>query len=208
VLALQGASEAHLRVLAGLGVHSREVRSPRDLDGITHLVLPGGESTTIRHLLDLFGLTGELVRRHRAGELVLFGSCAGAILLGRGDGRRPQRLELLDAALERNAYGRQVHSFRAEVEVPALGRAVCGLFIRAPRIVVVGASVDVLARHDGDPVVVQGPGALAVTFHPELADDAGLHERFLSMRPEAEGVGSSLPASATDAAYRRARTGT
>ena len=184
VLALQGASEAHLAVFADLGVPAREVRAPADLEGVTHLVLPGGESTTIRHLLDLFDLTDELLRRHRAGELVILGSCAGAILLGRDDGRRPPRLELLDIALERNAYGSQARSFVTEVAVAGLAAPVRGLFIRAPRIVETGENVEVLARFDGDPVVVEGPGALAVTFHPELARDSGVHERFLAMKPQ------------------------
>ncbi len=191
VLALQGASEAHLETFARMGVPAREVRRKEDLEGLTHLVIPGGESTTIRHLLDLFGLTETIVRRHREGNLALFGVCAGAILLGRDDGERPKRLSLLDARLARNAYGRQLDSFTRDVEID--GRPFHGVFIRAPKFSEVGPGARVLARDSGDPVLVEGPGLLAATFHPELSGDARVHERFLAIRPEpaARPVGST-----------------
>jgi 5'-phosphate synthase pdxT subunit len=179
VLALQGGFEPHDRMLRALGVEQVLVRSPQQLHEVTHLVLPGGESTTLHHLLQLFGMWELLRERHAAGELVLFGTCAGAILLGRGADARPPRLELLDAELERNAFGRQVDSFREPVDFE--GRALQAVFIRAPRIAHVGPNARVLARRGGEPVLVEGPGVLAATFHPELGEDARIHERFLSL---------------------------
>lgn len=197
VLSLQGSSEPHLRALAALGCDPVAVRQRRDLRGLTHLILPGGESTTIRRLLDLFGLTAEIVARFRAGELALYGTCAGAILLGQDDGERPARLGLLDATLDRNGFGRQIDSFVRELplalgvrELPlALGDAAprpfrC-VFIRAPRFARVGAGVKILGSLDGEPVLVEAPGALAGTFHPELTDDRRVHRHFLAMAPAA-----------------------
>ncbi|MCY3001326.1 MAG: pyridoxal 5'-phosphate synthase glutaminase subunit PdxT [Planctomycetota bacterium] len=181
VLALQGGFEPHVAMLARLGVRAREVRSVEALRAVTHLVLPGGESTTLHHLLRLFGMWDELGARFRAGELALFGTCAGAILLGRGDGERPPRLELLDAVLARNAYGRQVDSFTRELDV--LGLPMACTFIRAPRIVSVGPDVRVLAQLEADPVLVEARGLLAATFHPELGLDPRVHERFLALEP-------------------------
>ena len=182
VLALQGASTAHRAAFARLGVEAREVRNREDLEGLTHLVIPGGESTTIHHLLELFDLKREILARHRSGHLALFGTCAGAILLGGDDGDRPPRFGLLDAVLERNAYGRQVDSFSRSVHLEGLGTELHCVFIRAPRVRSVGQGARVLARLDGEPILVQGPGLLASTFHPELSDDALIHAYFL--RPE------------------------
>jgi 5'-phosphate synthase pdxT subunit len=217
VLALQGSSAPHLERLtelfaAGeLAAPPREVRQRRDLEGLSHVVLPGGESTTIRHLLDLFGLTDELVARWAAGTLRLFGTCAGAILLGQDDGTRPKRLALLDATLTRNAYGRQIDSFSEEIELalpvpqhafagapapaasnrvaPAVDRAPFhGVFIRAPRFTRVGDGVRVLARHRGETVLIAAPGLLAGTFHPELTRDLRIHRWFLGMPAAAPGT--------------------
>ncbi len=185
VLALQGGFEPHVAMLSTLGVVAREVRSPLALREVTHLVLPGGESTTLHHLLELFGM-GELIReRYLAGELALLGTCAGAILLGHAaDPReRPPRLELLDAQLERNAYGRQRESFSAPIELD--GQSLEGVFIRAPRFTHVGPNARVLAAHAGSPVLVEGPGLLAATFHPELGRDPRVHRRFLELRSAA-----------------------
>lgn len=184
VLALQGASEPHLAMLASMGVAAREVRRREDLEGLTHLILPGGESTTIRHLLDLFGLTDAIVARHRAGGLALFGVCAGAILLGRDDGVRPKRLGLLDARFTRNAYGRQIDSFTRESGI--LGRPFRCVFIRAPKVAEVGPGARILARDEGgEPILVESADGtiLAATFHPELSGDDALHRRFLAPRP-------------------------
>ena len=186
VLALQGASAPHHAVLARLGVMAREVRSPSELEGLTHLILPGGESTTIRHLLELFDLGSLLVERQRRGELKVFGLCAGAILLGRDEGADsagpagPLGLGLLDAVLERNAYGRQVHSFSRTEHLDGLGCDFRCIFIRAPRIRSVGPGVRVLgSTAEGEPLLVQAPGILAGTFHPELTGDPLLHRHFL-----------------------------
>ncbi len=183
VLALQGGVAPHFEAFSALGVEAREVRRRSDLAGVTHLVLPGGESTTLHHLLELFDLGDEIVRRHRSGELALFGTCAGAILLGHGDGERPPRFGLLDAVLERNAYGRQVDSFSERVRFDVFGgRELACVFIRAPRFLGVGSGARVLARLDGEPILVAGPGLLAATFHPELGGDPLIHRWFL--RPE------------------------
>lgn len=183
VLALQGDVAPHLERFAALGVRASEVRAPRELDGLTHLVLPGGESTTLHHLSTLFGLWEELRARHRAGRLALFGTCAGAILLGRDEGARPPRLGLLEVTVERNAYGRQLDSFERPLAVEGLDAPLRGVFIRAPRIVDVGPGVRVLARDGADPVLVEGPGCLAAMFHPELTADPALHRRFLQLAP-------------------------
>lgn len=180
VLALQGSFEPHARAVSRLGYEPVLVRAPADLEGLTHLILPGGESTTLHHLLELFGLREEIRTRASRGELALFGTCAGAILLGREDGSRPPRLGLLDANLERNAYGSQVDSFQAGIDVDGLeGGALQATFIRAPRFTNIGASARVLARLHGEPVLVEQPGVLAATFHPELSKDDRLHARFL-----------------------------
>ena len=192
VLALQGSSEAHLRAFERLGVTAREVRGPNALAELTHLVLPGGESTTLQHLLALFGLEQALAERFRAGELALFGTCAGAILLGRDEGEAPPRLGLLDATVRRNAYGRQVDSFTAELPLEHEGRSLHGVFIRAPRFEELGPDVRVLARHAGEPVLLHAPGILAASFHPELTDDPTLHRFFLE-RVGAPEPTASLP---------------
>jgi 5'-phosphate synthase pdxT subunit len=198
VLALQGASEPHRTAFVRLGVAACEVRAPHELEGLTHLVLPGGESTTLQHLLALFGLWDELCARHRAGTLALFGTCAGAILLGRHAGARPPTLALLDAELERNAYGRQVDSFAGAVELaPELAppATLPAVFIRAPRFVAQGRGVRVLARLAGEPVALEAPGLLATTFHPELTPSPWFHARFLAARP-APSSRASAPARA------------
>jgi 5'-phosphate synthase pdxT subunit len=183
VLALQGASEPHRAAFARLGVEAREVRAPRELEGLTHLVLPGGESTTLHHLLTLFGLWQPIAELHRAGELALFGTCAGAILLARHRGAKPPTLGLLDAEVERNAYGRQIDSFTRAVELVEPGeppRSFQAVFIRAPRIAAVGENVRILARDGEQPLALEAPGLLACTFHPELTTDPWFHARFLA----------------------------
>jgi pyridoxal 5'-phosphate synthase pdxT subunit len=180
VLALQGSFEPHAAALRRLDVECALVRSIEDLAGLTHLILPGGESTTLHHLLELFGLRQAIRERAARGELALFGTCAGAILMGADDGTRPPRMGLLDATLARNAYGTQVDSFEAPLHVEGLdGGPLLARFIRAPRFTHIGPSARVLARLDGQPVLVEQPGLLAATFHPELVGDDRLHARFL-----------------------------
>ncbi len=182
VLALQGASTAHRSTFAELGVETREVRGRGDLEGLSHLVLPGGESTTIHHLLELFDLRREIIARHQDRTLALFGTCAGAILLGGDDGQRPPRWGLLDAVLERNAYGSQVDSFSRSVHLEPFGAELRCVFIRAPKVRGVGPRARVLGCLDDEPILLQGPGLLASTFHPELSGDPHIHAHFL--RPE------------------------
>jgi len=184
VLALQGAVEPHRAAFGRLGVVAREVRARADLEGLTHLVLPGGESTTLDHLLRLFGLRQELIERQRSGALALFGTCAGAILLGRrpdgasGERPAPEPLGLLEVGVQRNAYGRQVDSFSRPLTLVDGGRFP-GVFIRAPRFVSPAPELKVLARDGDEPVALEGAGLMATSFHPELTTDSFFHARFL-----------------------------
>jgi 5'-phosphate synthase pdxT subunit len=171
VLALQGGFDAHARVLRSLGAEVREVRTPEDLDGIDGLVMPGGESTTMTLGIDREGLAEPLRSLVRDGTPV-FGTCAGLIMLDR------DHLGLLDVRAERNAFGRQVHSFEADLSIE--GDPVHAIFIRAPWIAEAGDDVEVLASVDGHPVAVRQGNLLAVSFHPELGPDTALHERFLA----------------------------
>jgi 5'-phosphate synthase pdxT subunit len=185
VLALQGDYEPHARALRALGVEPVLVRRPAELAELSHLVLPGGESTTLHNLLTRFGMWESLRERYAAGSLALFGTCAGAILLGRDDGTRPPRLGLLDAVLERNAYGRQTDSFTRSIVLDALGgEAFPCIFIRAPKFAAIGPRARVLAHDGADPILVEGEDILAATFHPELSGDLRLHRRFLAMEPD------------------------
>ncbi|MBK8177707.1 MAG: pyridoxal 5'-phosphate synthase glutaminase subunit PdxT [Planctomycetes bacterium] len=182
VLALQGSFEPHARAVRRLGHEPVLVRARADLGGLTHLILPGGESTTLHHLLVLFGLFDEIRERAARGELALFGTCAGAILMGQDDGTRPPRFGLIDATLARNAYGRQVDSFEAELAPGEFGAApLRAIFIRAPCLTGVGPQVRVLARHRGEPVLVEQGPHLAATFHPELAGEDRILARFLGL---------------------------
>jgi 5'-phosphate synthase pdxT subunit len=183
VLALQGASARHAAMLAQLGAEPVAVRSPADLAGVEALVLPGGESTTISMLLESSGLFDPVADR-LAGGMPAFGTCAGMILLGREilDGRPDQRcFGALDIAVQRNAFGRQVDSFEADLAVEGVdGPSVHAVFIRAPVVERVADEVDVLAAVDGRPVLCRQGRVLAAAFHPELGDDPRLHELFLS----------------------------
>jgi 5'-phosphate synthase pdxT subunit len=173
VLAIQGGFQAHERMLAGLGARVREVRVPADLDGLDGLVLPGGESTTITLGIEREGLAEPLRELARAGTPIL-GSCAGLILLDR------EHLGILDMLAERNAFGRQISSFEADLDVRGLnGAPVRGVFIRAPWIAEYGREVQVLAQIDGHPVAARQGRILAVAFHSELTDDDRVHRMFL-----------------------------
>lgn len=184
VLALQGASAPHRAAFARLGLEAREVRSAAELAAVTHLVLPGGESTTIAHLLRLFGLWEPLRARHAEGSLALFGTCAGAILLSRGADGPPPTLGLLATRVVRNAYGRQRESSVRDLALGSGLGSARGVFIRAPRFVEPDPGLSVLATLDGEPVALAGERLLATTFHPELGDDLRWHARFLeSPRP-------------------------
>jgi pyridoxal 5'-phosphate synthase pdxT subunit len=166
VLALQGGFEAHAKSLARLDVEVREVRTPEDLEGIDALVIPGGESTTIGLGVEREGLAEPLIDFARSGKPVL-GTCAGMIMLDR------EHLGVLDIGVRRNAFGRQLASFEAKLDVD--GAPHDAVFIRAPWVEDVGDEVEVLAEVHGHPVAVRQGNILAVAFHPELSGDLSLH---------------------------------
>jgi 5'-phosphate synthase pdxT subunit len=186
VLALQGAFREHLEILAAIGVEGTRVREPRDLDGVSGLILPGGESTTMRQLIDRWGLRQPILDLAGSGAPI-FGTCAGMIVLSRdiAGGEEPV-LPLLDVTVERNAFGRQLDSFEADLPVPVLGdRPVHAVFIRAPVIDRTGPGVDVLARlDDGRVVAVRERNIVATSFHPELAGETRFHRLVATMAAE------------------------
>jgi 5'-phosphate synthase pdxT subunit len=175
VLAIQGGFEAHLAKLRELGAAASEVRVPADLERLDGLVIPGGESTTIAKGIESAGL-GEPIRGlHRSGGPV-FGTCAGMIVCD------SEHLGLIDATARRNAFGRQLQSFEADLEIAGIGaEPLRAVFIRAPWVERHGPGVEVLASHDGHPVAIREGGVLACAFHPELSDDPRLHALFMAM---------------------------
>lgn len=182
VLDIQGDVAEHVRALREAGADVVRVKRPADLAGLSGLVIPGGESTTIGKLMDEYGLLDAVRERVTAG-MGVFGTCAGAILLATdiADSTQP-RLGLLDMRIRRNAYGRQRESFEEELPVSGVeGAPVKGVFIRAPVIERVGPSVEVLGTHRGRIALVRRGRILAGTFHPELTDDRRLHEYFLGL---------------------------
>lgn len=183
VLALQGAFESHQQRLTELGAPSRQVRTVHDLAGVDALVMPGGESTTMSKLLLTSGLFDPIAERI-AGGMPVFGTCAGMILLAAEvlDGRPDQRsFGAIDITVQRNGYGRQLDSFETELHVPGIdGGPFHGVFIRAPKVVRVGDGVEVLAEHDGVPVLLRRGPITVASFHPELAGDHRLHAQFLN----------------------------
>jgi 5'-phosphate synthase pdxT subunit len=184
VLALQGDFEEHIYKLSGMRVSAVPVRLPADLDGVSGLIIPGGETTTFRNLALAFGMIEplrEFGKRH-----ALWGTCAGAIILARDIGREQSVLGLMDISVERNAFGRQLNSFETDLDIPALPSAdpypFHAVFIRAPAIVRAGAGVEVLARlPDGTIVAARQKNFLATCFHPELTGDDRIHRLFLDM---------------------------
>jgi len=191
VLALQGAFREHLRILGAIGVEGVPVRLPRDLEGVAGLILPGGESTTMRQLIERWGLRQPILEL-ASGGAPLFGTCAGMIVLAREiAGGEPPILPLLDVTVERNAFGRQLDSFEADLAVPVLGdQPVHGVFIRAPVIERTGPDVDILARlDDGRIVAVRQRNVIATAFHPELAGETRFHRLVAVMASEHEDPG-------------------
>jgi 5'-phosphate synthase pdxT subunit len=178
VLALQGDFAAHKAAFADAGVPAREVRRVAELQELSGLLIPGGESTTLLNLMRDEPWFEALRRLHARGGVVA-GTCAGAILLSREVRPRQPSLALLDAVIERNAFGRQVDSFEATVEAPALGGPLDAVFIRAPRFRALFPEVEVLGRHAGEPVLVRQGNVVAATFHPELTRSRALH-RYLA----------------------------
>lgn len=181
VLALQGAFAAHEDALRGLGVATRQVRTPADLAAIDALVMPGGESTTMSRLLDTSGLFDGL-KASLSDGMPVFGTCAGMILLATDvlDGRPDQRsFGIIDITVQRNGYGRQVDSFETDIDVAGLDAPFHAVFIRAPKVVTAAASVEVLAAYDEVPVLARQGHVMVASFHPEITPDARLHEMFL-----------------------------
>ena len=181
VLALQGAFVAHQRALEDAGATTRQVRRPADLVGVDGLVIPGGESTTMSKLLSTSGLFDD-IKALLSDGLPVLGTCAGMILLASEvlDGRADQlSFGAIDISVQRNGYGRQVDSFETDLDVVGFDHPFHAVFIRAPKVVSIGANVEVLAEYDGVPVVVRQGQVMVASFHPELTHDARLHARFL-----------------------------
>ena len=180
VLAIQGDFLEHRHVLARLGVDAPEIRLPSELDGLDGLIIPGGESTTIVQLIDIYGFRSVLADRVRDG-LPVWGTCAGMIVLADSlTDRRPEPLHLMNIDVSRNAFGSQVDSFEADLDIESVeGPAFRGVFIRAPIVNRAGDGVRVLAAlPDGRPVAVRQDTMLATAFHPELTDDDRVHDLF------------------------------
>jgi len=171
VLAVQGNFREHAAMLHRLGAEAVEVRKPEQLEGLDGLVIPGGESTTFMHLMGLYGLDRAIAEFGGP----VFGTCAGMIVLDR------DHLGLVDVGVRRNAFGRQVASFEADLDVVGEDAPVRAVFIRAPWVEDVGPDVEVLAELDGHPVLAREGRFLVAAFHPELTDDTRLHERFLEL---------------------------
>jgi pyridoxal 5'-phosphate synthase pdxT subunit len=171
VLALQGGYAAHVTLLRGLGVDAHEVRTAEQLEGLDGLVMPGGESTTMTLAIERDRLA-EPLRAFAASGRPILGTCAGLIMLDRA------HLGLLDVVCERNAFGRQTHSFETDLEIG--GRGVHAVFIRAPWVTEAGPGVEILAEVEGHPVAVREGRLLGVSFHPELAGETAIHESFLA----------------------------
>jgi 5'-phosphate synthase pdxT subunit len=191
VLSLQGAFREHLDTLRAIGVEGVRVREPADLAGVSGLILPGGESTTMRQLIERWGLHEPILELADRGAPI-FGTCAGMIVLATEiSGGEPPILPLIDVTVQRNAFGRQLDSFEAEVDVPILGgTAVHAVFIRAPIIERSGPEVDVLARlDDGRIVAVRQRNIIATAFHPELAGETRFHRLMTTMAAEHDDPG-------------------
>ena len=175
VLALQGDFEAHAKTLRQLGAEPREVRTPADMEELDALVIPGGESTTIGKGIESAGLEAALRAHYEAGRPIL-GTCAGLIVCD------AEHLGLIDATARRNAFGRQLQSFEADLEVEGIGdEPLRAIFIRAPWVESWGPEVEVLASHEGHPVAIREGSVLACAFHPELTDDPRFHAIFMAM---------------------------
>jgi len=181
VLALQGDFREHRKSVEKLGVDVIEVRLPSDLTGVNGLIIPGGESTTIGKLMVRFGLDKAIIHYFKNG-MAIYGTCAGAILLAKDiiDSDQP-RLGLIDISIARNAYGRQVDSFEADLKIKEFIKPFRAMFIRAPIINEIRNGVEILAMHDKEPVMLRKDRLLLTTFHPELTDDTRIHKYFIEM---------------------------
>ena len=187
VLGMQGDIEEHLAMLDKIGVENVRVKSIKTLNTVDSLIIPGGESTTMVKLLKITGLFDELKKRIQNGFPV-YGTCAGMILLAKEIVSHPEQdsLKVLDIRVNRNGYGRQVESFGVNIPIPSIGEPPFeAIFIRAPRIVRVGESVEVLATYNGDPVMVRSGNVFASSFHPEISKDIRIHEMFIQVTKNA-----------------------
>lgn len=183
VLALQGAVREHVKSIGACGAEAVLVKWPADLEGLDALILPGGESTTMRRLIDRYGLMEPLREFAKTGK-PMFGTCAGLILLaGEVVGYAEPHLGVMDVVVERNSFGRQVDSFEADLTVQGLDAPFNAVFIRAPHIVSAGPSAEVLCEHDGRIVMARSGPFLGCSFHPELTDDHRITEYFIGMIP-------------------------
>lgn len=179
VLALQGDFKEHIEILKQCSAEPSEVRLPEDLEGISGLIIPGGESTSIGILMQRRGLDRKIIKKHKQG-MAIYGTCAGAILLAKNiAGSSQPRLNLLDISVRRNDYGRQIDSFEAELSIEKIGKFK-GVFIRAPVIEKVNDGIKILSKLNINPVLVQKGNILASTFHPELANDKSVHQYFIN----------------------------
>jgi 5'-phosphate synthase pdxT subunit len=195
VLALQGAFREHILLLEALGVEADAIRLRDRLADVDGLVVPGGESTAIGKLMDTYGFYDAIRERHAEG-MAVWGTCAGAVLLAKevvGGVADQRTLELMDVTVRRNAFGRQVDSFEADLDVEGLDGPFRGVFIRAPWIETIGEGVDVIAEYDGHAVAARQGSLMATAFHPELTGDTRMHRLFLDEvvgAPAAHGTGA------------------
>lgn len=183
MLAVQGDFEKHLMALQYLGLPAIEVRTTDELEQVDRLIIPGGESTTVGLLLERFGL-GAAIQQRVADSMPIWGTCMGMIMLAKEvEGRNQYSLGALDITVQRNAFGRQVHSFETELDFAPIEGKVLGVFIRAPIVTRIGEGVKVLSTLDGKVVAVQSGSILATSFHPELTPDTRIHEWFATQNP-------------------------
>ena len=198
ILAIQGDVLEHRRALDRLGIPVREIRLPHELDDVDGLIIPGGESTTIVQLIDIYDFRDTLREKAESG-FPIYGTCAGMIVIAKElTDHRPDPLKLMNIQVSRNAFGRQIDSFETELEVEGVdGGSFTCVFIRAPVVNAVGEGVDVIARlPDGRPVAVRQDNMLATSFHPELTEDGRMHRYFAQIVEEALGHGAQHSAAA------------
>ena len=183
ILAVQGDFAEHKLMLTNLDIDAVEIRLPEQLEDIDGLIIPGGESTTIAQLLDIFDIKNSIITKAKSG-MPIWGTCAGMIMLANSlTDKRPTPLKLMNTVVSRNAFGRQIDSFEENIEIKAIGHPEYrGIFIRAPMFIQIGEGVEVLGKlNDNNPVLVREKNLLASSFHPELTPDTRIHEYFIKM---------------------------
>ena len=183
ILAVQGDFAEHKLMLTNLDIDAVEIRLPEQLEDIDGLIIPGGESTTIAQLLDIFDIKNSIITKAKSG-MPIWGTCAGMIMLANSlTDKRPTPLKLMNTVVSRNAFGRQIDSFEENIEIKAIGHPKYrGIFIRAPMFIQIGEGVEVLGKlNDDNPVLVREKNLLESSFHPELTPDTRIHEYFIKM---------------------------